>query len=488
MSNKVFDELMDIAGWGPGISKIVNITGRDPLMLSCFRIGEVASGIHAACGAATSKLWELRTGRLQTVDVSMAAALATFRSFNYVRGISSTGPRQPPITNFYPTQDKRWFYLHGSMPDTNAHRNALKILGCEENTESVARAISTWDAQSLEDAFADGGCCGAMIRSADEWAIHPQARVLASLPVVQVIKIGDSPPEPFHAGTRPLSGIRVLDLTRVLAGPTCARTLAEHGADVLRIGAAHLSDSAQFVLDTGHGKRSALLDLRNDSDTQTLWQLIREGDVFSQSYRLGTLAERGFTPERLAQERPGIVYVSVNCYGHEGTWQGRRGWEQLAQTVSGIAYEEGAGENPRLMFGVAPTDYATGYLGAFGALVALWRRATEGGSYYVRVSLTQSGMLINRLGRVPQSAVDELKQNLASDEYKKKHGETTSHYGPVPFMTPEELSSLTVQTETPYGSIKHLAPVVRLSETPARWELPSVPPGFNKPAWQDREE
>lgn len=477
---------MDIACWKPDAGKLVNITGSDPLMPTCFRIGEVAAGIHAACGAAVSKLWELRTGTLQTVNLSMAAALATFRSFNYVKGFTPPGPRQPPVTNFYPTRDNRWFYVHGSMPDTDARRNLFKILNCDDNVEAVSRAVSNWDAQSLEDAFADAGCCGAMVRSTEEWAAHPQSTILASLPVVQILKIGDSPPEPFHPGKRPLSGIRVLDLTRVLAGPTCARTLAEHGADVLRIGAAHLSDSAQFVLDTGHGKRSAFLDLRIENDSQTLMQLVRGSDVFSQSYRLGTLASRGFTPERLALERPGIIYVSVNCYGHEGAWNSRRGWEQLAQTVSGIAYEEGNGQTPRLMFGVAPTDYATGYLAAFGALVALLRRATEGGSYYVRVSLTQSGMFINRLGRVSQAAVDELKQRLASEEYRKKFGETASHYGPSPYMEPEELAGYITQTTTPYGNITHLAPVIRLSETPPHWELPTVPPGHNQPTWLER--
>ena len=488
MANAVFDELMDIAGWLVRPEESVKITGNDPLIPTRFRIGEVAAGIHAACGVAVAKLWELRTRRHQTVEVSMSAALATFRSFSYVR--SNEPPRATPvsITNFYPTRDGRWFYLHGSMPDTSAHRNALAILGCEENPESVANAISHWGAQSLEDIFAEGGCCGAIVRSTEEWAEHPQGRTLARLPVVQVIKIGESPPEPFPPGERPLSGIRVLDLTRVLAGPTCARTLAEHGADVMRIGAPHLHDSPAFVLDTGHGKRSAYLDLRKESDNQALWALICEGDVFSQSYRLGALAGRGFTPETLAEARPGIIYVSTNCYGHEGTWKERRGWEQLAQTVTGIADEEGAHQNPRLMFGIAPTDYATGYLGAFGALVALWRRAREGGSYHVRVSLTQSGMLINQLGRVPQTDVDLLKQKLTSDEYRRLHGETVTRYGPIPLMNPEESAKLTIETDTPYGRITHLAPIVKLSETPARWTLPTVPPGSHQPVWLKRGE
>ena len=147
-----------------------------------------------------------------------------------------------------------------------------------------------------------------MVRSMDEWAQHPQAAAIASLPLMEIVKIGDSPPEKLPDGDRPLSGIRVLDLTRVLAGPTCARTLAEHGADVLKITAAHLPNIGYQEYDTGHGKLSAHLDLRQPKDVETLRGLVREADVFSQGYRPGTLGNRGFSPEALAKLRPGIVY------------------------------------------------------------------------------------------------------------------------------------------------------------------------------------
>jgi len=482
MSNAVFEKLMNIAGWSVELGEQVRIVGQDPALPTRFRVGEMAAGIHAACGVAVSDLWELRTGRRQQVAVNLRAAAATFESYSYLRLEGTLPQRQIGITGFYPTSDGRWVLLHGSFPESPTRQRALKLLGCDDNAESAAASIINWEAQAFEDAIAEAGCCGAMVRSTEEWAAHPQGRALKQLPVVEVIKIGDSPPEPFGTGDRPLSSIRVLDLTRVLAGPTCARTLAEHGADVLRIGASQLPSSPLFAIDTGHGKRSAFLNLRQDGDAETLRAIIRKADVFSQSYRLGALAKLGFPPEALAEIRPGIVYVSMNCYGHEGPWRERRGWEQIAQTVTGVAKDEGSPGNPRLL-PAAATDYSTGYMAAFGALVALGRRAREGGSYLVRASLSQSGMLLNSLGRVPEEDVAAVKQELQSEERRKFAEQMNAPFGRIPSLSPDEIEKLTIETDTPYGRMSYLAPVVQLSETPAQWALPAVPLGSNEPVW-----
>src|ERR687893_292963 len=180
-----------------------------------------------------------------------------------------------------------------------------------------------------------------MVRTMEEWARHPQAAAIASLPLMEIIKIGDSPPERLPDGDRPLSGVRVLDLTRVIAGPTCARTLAEHGADVLKISAAHLPSIGRQEYDTGHGKLSAQLDLREAKDGDILRGLVREADVFSQGYRPGTLGNKGFSPEALADLRPGIVVVSLCAFSHVGPWAPRRGFDTVVQAVSGIAQRQG---------------------------------------------------------------------------------------------------------------------------------------------------
>ena len=253
--------------------------------------------------------------------------------------------------------------------------------------------------------------------------------------------------------------MRVLDLTRVLAGPTCARSLAEHGADVLKISAAHLPDMGMVELDTGIGKLAARLDLRMDQDLRALRELVREGDVFSQSYRPGSLAARGFSPEALAQLRPGIVYVSLSAWGLSGPWSARRGFDSIVQSVSGMAHAQGGAGKPSLL-PVSAIDYVSGYLMAFGTMLALERRAREGGSWLVRVALARVGKWITDLGAVGPGGVEELRSDLLQD--------------------------LLTESDAPDGRITHLRPVLRMSKTPPRWERPPVPLGFHSPAWPAR--
>ena len=160
-----------------------------------------------------------------------------------------------------------------------------------------------------------------MARSTEEWSAHPQARALAPLGRVSIEKIGDSPPEPFNhpsAGDRPLGGVRVLDLSRLLAGPTHGRTLAEHGAEVLLVNSARLTNVPAFVMDTSHGKRSCCIDLDDPEGVATLRGLAAGADVFAQGYRGGSLARRGFGPRTSWRCDPGIVVVTINCYGDVG--------------------------------------------------------------------------------------------------------------------------------------------------------------------------
>ena len=255
-----------------------------------------------------------------------------------------------------------------------------------------------------------------------------------------------------------LAGIRVLDLTRVLAGPTCAKSLAEHGAEVLKISAAHLPDSGMVDLDTGMGKLSARLDLRTEKDRTTLAGLAREADVFVQSYRPGALARRGFSPQALAELRPGIVCASLSAWGPTGPWRERRGFDSIVQAVSGIAQSHGDATKPRLL-PVSAIDYVSGYLMAFGVCVALERRAREGGSWLVRVALARVGKWIVDLGEVAE--YESLPEDLAEGE----------------------LAPLLAEIDAPEGHIRYLKPVIELSETPPHFTRPPVPLGYHPPAW-----
>jgi crotonobetainyl-CoA:carnitine CoA-transferase CaiB-like acyl-CoA transferase len=460
--------ILPVAGLSEERARTVEITGGDdPVLPTSFRIGETSAAALAATGLAVSDLWELRTGRKQEVAVDLRQATASLRSGHYLKmEKAEVSHERNPVMGMYPAKNGRWSYIHANFPNHRAA--ALKVLGCEETKQAVRQAVATWDALELEEAIIAAKGAGGMVRSMAEWAQHPQGAAIASLPLLEIVKIGDSPIEKLPEGDRPLSGIRVLDLTRVLAGPTCARTLAEHGADVLKITGPHLPNIGYQEYDTGHGKLSAHLDLRQPKDLETLKGLVRETDVFSQGYRPGTLGGRGLSPEELAALRPGLVYVSLCAFSHVGPWASRRGFDTVVQNVSGITLRQGElfpGVEPGPQFyPVSAIDYLTGYLMAFGAMVALARRAREGGSWLVRISLAQTGHWLVGRGQVPAAELTDVPKEFAA----------------------EELARWSIESQTPVGRLTHLKPTVQLAETPPHWARPSVPLGYNEPAWPAR--
>jgi crotonobetainyl-CoA:carnitine CoA-transferase CaiB-like acyl-CoA transferase len=445
MPQAALRELLGIAG----LDGEAEIRGADPALKTPYRVGTAGAASLAATGIAAAELWKLRGGRSQRIGVDLRAAAASLKSATYLR-IDGQPPKPiwDPYSLFYEVRDGRWVRFHTNYPHHRAA--ALGVLGVGEDVEAAKKSASSWDGLELEDAIHAAGGCAALVRSAQEWAAHPHAVAVAGQPLLEIERIGDAPPMPLPKAHRPLSGIRVLDLTRVLAGPTAAKTLAEHGAEVLKITAAHLPDSGDVDLDTGLGKLSAQLDLRETGDVETLRKLVSEADVFSQSYRPGALAARGFSPEDLATARPGIVYVSLSAWGPTGPWKDRRGFDSIVQCVSGMADLQGGGK-PQLL-PCSAIDYVSGYLMAFGAMVALARRAQEGGSWRVRVGLARVGKWI----------VDR---------------------GLVDFEGVVEPAVGTMETVSPAGVVTHLKPVVQMSETPAYWERPPVPLGHHKAGW-----
>jgi len=451
-------QLWDLAAGEPAALDRVTLTGADPILPTDFKIGTAASAVIAATGLAATEIWRLRTGRGQSVSVDLRAAVAAFRSERYLRAESQPDiHRRDPIFGFYQAGDGRWIQIHSNMPH---HREgALRLLGCEGTRESVEDAVAKWTAGDLENAFAAAGLPTGMVRSRAEWHAHPQGTAVGALPLLEIQKIGDAPPEPAGSGARALSGVRVLDLTRVIAGPVGGRTLAAYGADVLLVSAPHLPNLPGLVIDTGLGKLSASLDLRQPGAAETLRGLVRDADVFCQSYRPGALARLGLAPEELAKLRPGIVCVTLSAFGHTGPWRERRGFETIIQSVSGMAHEHGfaVGADGPHHLPAQVVDHGTGYLAAFGALIALARRAREGGSYLVRVSLAQTGRWVDALGRVDGSRTQDLSLEAVQD--------------------------LIADMDTPFGRLRHVQPAARLSETPAFWSRPTVPLGTHAAAW-----
>ena len=465
MPLEALHSLLPYGGWTSDDAAAVTFEGAgDPVLPTPYRIATAGAATLAATGLAVSDLWETRTGRRQTVGVNVRQAAASLRSLRYLTaGEDELSSKRHDIMGNYPTKDGRWINVHANFPHHRAA--ALSVLGCEESPQAFAKAALNWNALDLENAIIDAGGAGGMVRSAAQWAQHPQCAAVNALPLMEITRIGDSDPEPLPAGERPLSGIRVVDLTRVLAGPTCSRTLAEHGADVMKITSPHHHSLGYQEADTGHGKLSAHLDLAKAEDLATLKTLVKGADVFSQGYRPGTLDTRGLSPEALSVLRPGLVYVSLSAFGHVGPWASRRGFDTVVQSVSGMTLRQA-----QVVPGVTPgpaylpasaIDYCAGYLMAAGAMVALNRRAKEGGSWLVRISLAQVGKWMVDLGQVSAAQAASAEAEFTSEERK----------------------AWSMVSETPWGLLTHMSPILKLSETQPFWARPAVMPGHDPAIW-----
>ena len=457
MSSDLAYAILDQLGRSRRADDALSISGGDdPVLPTPWRIAGAGSATLGAVGLAVSDLWRLKTGKPQAVGVDRHAATASLRSNTYVLQNGKRPVSWDPLAGHYPTRDGRIMFLHTNHPHHRA--GALRIAGAKSETrEALAEAVARWDGLAIEQAIADGGCVGGLVRSREEWSAHPHGIAIAKLPLIDIAKIGEAPAHPLPNGGRPLSGVRVLDLTRVLAGPTGGRMLAENGADVLHIAAPHLPYQAELLMDTGHGKRCAWVDLTKPDGVETMTTLLREADVFTQGYRPGTVAARGFSPERVAALRPGIVCVSICAYGHEGPWSSRRGFDSIVQNVTGLSATQGSPGKPRNL-PVQALDYIAGYLAALGAMIGLARRVEQGGSWLVRVSLVQVAHWLAGLGTVdPGQGAAELAE--------------------------AELAAWLMESDGPFGHLRHLKPVVQLSDTPAYFARPPEPLGTSPARW-----
>jgi crotonobetainyl-CoA:carnitine CoA-transferase CaiB-like acyl-CoA transferase len=458
MRHALLDEILTLTGESPAGNE-VEIVGQDPVFPTTFAIGEGGAACIAASAVEAARVFMDRTGQSQRVRVDVDAAAAAMRSSRYARLTDAPpAPTGGAGLSIYRTADERWMYFQRLFPH---HRQRIfSVLRCPDEEEAIATAVRAWDGLALEEAVLAAGASGGMVRSALEWQAHPQARAVAQLPLLEVERIGDSAPRPLSAAERPLADVRVLDLTRVLAGPTCGRTLAEHGAEVLRVGTPAMPDNETMMRDTGHGKRSIALDLTSAQDSASLWRLLGNADVFAQGYRPKAMARLGFSVDEVVRRRPGIVYLSISAFSHAGPWQDRRGFDSVVQAVSGIADEHSTEGRPRFT-PANPLDYMSGYLAAYGVMVALRRRQREGGSYLVRLSLAQTGRWLSRLPRMEPAAFAAQPADLPA----------------------ARLDTLMMTSDTPSGRLRHLKPAAQLSLTPPYWARPSVPLDHDAPEW-----
>jgi crotonobetainyl-CoA:carnitine CoA-transferase CaiB-like acyl-CoA transferase len=446
-------ELWSAAGHDEAALDAVTLTGREPVLPSSFAVGTAAQVTVAASALAAAELWRLRTGRRQAVSIDMRDAAIETRSEHYL-GIDD---HRDKIAGLYRCGDGRWVRLHTNLPHHRA--GTLKLLRCDHDRAAVQRALDRWKGFELEDAAAAAGLVVTTTRSFAEWDAHPQGQAVAALPPFDIERIGDAPARPLPVGDRPLAGVKVLDLTRVIAGPVCGRTLAVHGADVLLVTAAHLPSMEALVIDNGRGKLAAHLDLREPRARETLAALLRDADIFVQGYRPGAIAQYGFSPEQAASIRPGIVCVTICAYSHAGPWANRRGFDSLVQNANGMNDAEAAafGSPQPKPLPAQALDHGTGFLMAFAAMTALARRAERGGSWHVRCSLAQTAYWCRQLGRVDGTD--------------------------CPDPTREDVKDRLYESESGFGRLTAVRHSAVMPETPPRWARPSVPLGTHKAEW-----
>src|SRR5450432_2902872 len=456
---EILADLWTSAGGDPSALDAVTLTGEEAQLPSSFRVAAAAQASIAATGLAAAQIWKLRSGQSQNVAVDMRHAVVECRSERYLR---VDGKPPPPtwdaIAGIYKTRDQRFVRLHTNFPH---HRAAVcKVLNCKAERDEVQAALMQWDAEAFETAAYAAGGVVAMMRSHQEWSASPHGQTLAALPPLTIEKIGEAAPKSWPAGDRPLAGLRVLDLSRVIAAPVAGRTLAAHGADVLLISGPDLPAIPWLTIDTGRGKLSTFVELKSEQGRDVFRGLLAQADIISQGYRPSAIAKLGFSPQDAARINPGIVYVSLSAYGHAGPWAERRGFDSLVQTSTGFNHAEGQAacvdgpkELPAQML-----DHATGYLMAFGAMMAKARQSREGGSWHVRVSLAQTGRWLWNLGRVADGFETE---DLKSETVMPFIEEIPSGFGPL-------------------RSVTHSAV---LSKTPAFWARPAMPLGSHPPQW-----
>ncbi len=383
-------------GGDPSLLELVTLTGDEfGLLPSTYAALPAMTAAVAASTLAASVLDSIRRpGPALPVAVEREHVAVAARSEHYARSqaVHKEG-RIAPLSLFWLTADDFWFRLHGEYP---WHRErALEVLGCDDRHRSVKQAVATWQAQELEEALAAAGALGYAVRSEQQWRTHPQGSAVAAEPLLQTT-VGTGTSRSAGSG-RAASGIRVLDMTRVLAGPIATRTLAAWGAEVLRLDSPRLPELAVHAVDTMSGKRSAALDLADPAGRARVDELLEATDLLVQGYRPGALARFGLEPSDLAERHPHLNVITLSAWGPTGPWSGRRGFDSLVQCPTGIALAEGSEERP----GWLPAqvlDHATGYLAAAAGLLALASAQQDNRPRSVQLSLVQTARWLTEAG------------------------------------------------------------------------------------------
>jgi crotonobetainyl-CoA:carnitine CoA-transferase CaiB-like acyl-CoA transferase len=444
--------------------------GQDPIVPSSFKFGAMAAVGLAARSVALAALWKSRTGEGQDIHVDVRKALRRFCGFFEGKWETLNGrsplllPRDNPFFElplFRKTRDGRHVVTLNIYPGLQAR--ALNFLRCSNSSESIGNAILQWRAAELESAAAEAGLVFGMVRTNDEFRKELQyTEVLSRMPLITLEKIGESDPVPLKRSAKsPLEGIRAFGLGHVIAGAAIGRDLAYYGADVLNIWRPNDAEIEAFAWDVQVGMRSTVLD-GSKEDRGTFDRLLKNADVFFSNRRPGYLERYGLTAEELSQKRPGLIHAKVVLHGEQGPWSNRVGFDEIGAAVSGLFSIEGTPTQPKSPAIIPICDNVVGWLGTVGVLAALRRRATEGGSYRVVVSLTRTVLWLLSLGIFDKAYAQQIAGS--ADEHA--------------YVAPDLFTS-----ETPLGTYQGFTDQVVLSRTPGAFRTVLVPRGSSKPEW-----
>jgi crotonobetainyl-CoA:carnitine CoA-transferase CaiB-like acyl-CoA transferase len=441
---------------------------RDPLMPSAIRLGAASALALVQQSVVAAKLWRMRVGRGQDIHVDLGQAIrrlapATEMKWETVNGFPADLADRTIIAylGFYPTRDGRHVLPANLYPGLKSRM--LAVLDCADNPEALGRAIRRHTADELEALGEEHGIVFAKVRSVDEFVETDVFEHLAGRPLIEIEKVADSAPEPLPAfGTHPLSGIRALGMAHVIAGAGIGRSLASLGADCLNVWRVMEWEQDPLIVTANVGVRSTRLHVKSDEGRAKLLDLLRDADVFYANRRPGLLAKLGVDLESATKLRPGLVHVTVSTHGEGGPWKDRVGFDQVAGTVTGMVAAEGTLASPKLPPTAIVNDYLVAWLGATGAMAALARRAVEGGSYRVHVSLTRAAMWALSLGLFDPRYVEAAVR--AGGEHE--------------LIDPQLFTSL-----TSLGIYQGVTENVTLSRTPHHYMNVLSPRGADQPMW-----
>lgn len=451
----------------------LQLGGQDEVVApSSFKVGHLAQSSIALSGllAALVYSYQCRT-KVPHVFIDRDHAVIEFASEKFFKlNGKAIGSSWGSIGGLHETSDGQ-VRVHDSF--TNHYNAALRLLKCSPDADRAEFGSKVRQEKSLdlETAAVDVKAVIFARRSYQEWDSTPQARAVQDFPIT-IRKIAASPP---RAVARPdsskkcLTSLRVLEMSRVLAAPVAGRTLAAHGADVLWVTSPNLPDLPALDRDTSRGKRTVHIDLDIPAGRTTLSDLLKESDVFLQSYRPGSLQARGFSMETLLEQRGDrpLICASLSAWGTDGPWSERRGFDSIVQTASGMNVSEaehyGDGSSARAMPCQA-LDHGAGYFLASGILVALHRQMTEGGSYQVDVSLAGVMKYLRSLG-----------------QYDGNSGFSCHGYEDL-----EDIPTKFVETKNShFGEIQAIKHTTEISGLEIGWDLMPKPLGSDRPQWID---